>query len=260
MKKKVLLTIFLTITIFANDLYINDVIFSYQLNNKIDYLYIKKGVNTTIVKQNNLWSNADVELNLLSINKDQIKLIMTYKGNRELGYIYTFNVHANQIELQQVNLYQLEENTLCKMDIKKSLENKIEIIETRKCKPLEEITITSDQLLYAAKNYKLKNILTKSEIKILFIEQHLTVKNLPIYNDIAYYLQKAGANDEAIYILETILEKYPNRTVAYLNLADAYLERKEPEKAKINYSHYIQLMREDNKENKIPKRVLEFNQ
>ena len=50
----------------------------------------------------------------------------------------------------------------------------------------------------------------------------LSTKNLSSYNDIAYYLQQANANDEAIFLLEKIIEKFPNRTVAYLNLADAY--------------------------------------
>ncbi|WP_198306469.1 tetratricopeptide repeat protein [Arcobacter vandammei] len=86
----------------------------------------------------------------------------------------------------------------------------------------------------------------------------LSTKTLTQYNDIAYYLQQANANDEAIFLLEKIIEKYPNRTVAYLNIADAYLGKNDKEKAKQNYEKYIELMKQDNKEEKIPKRVLEF--
>jgi tetratricopeptide (TPR) repeat protein len=86
----------------------------------------------------------------------------------------------------------------------------------------------------------------------------ITTKTLTQYNDIAYYLQQAKANDEAIFLLEKIIEKFPNRTVAYLNLADAYDGINDKEKAKENYEKYINLMKQDKKENKIPQRVLEY--
>ncbi len=75
---------------------------------------------------------------------------------------------------------------------------------------------------------------------------------------IAYYLQQANANDEAIFLLEKIIEKFPNRTVLYLNLADAYYGINENEEAKVNYEKYIEFMKKSGKENKIPKRVLEY--
>jgi hypothetical protein len=86
----------------------------------------------------------------------------------------------------------------------------------------------------------------------------LNTKTLQKYNDIAYYLQQAKSNDEAIFLLEIIIEKFPNRTVAYLNLADAYEGINDKEKAKINYEKYIDLMKKSGKETKIPKRVLEY--
>ena len=86
----------------------------------------------------------------------------------------------------------------------------------------------------------------------------LSTKNLSSYNDIAYYLQQANANDEAIFLLEKIIEKFPNRTVLYLNLADAYYGINENEEAKVNYEKYIEFMKKSGKENKIPKRVLEY--
>jgi tetratricopeptide (TPR) repeat protein len=95
-------------------------------------------------------------------------------------------------------------------------------------------------------------------MKSILNEIPLEIKTLQKYNDIAYYLQQANANDEAIFLLEKILEKFPNRTVAYLNLADAYNGLGNKEKAKKNYEKYINLMKQDNKEVKIPKRVLEY--
>ncbi|OCL97661.1 hypothetical protein AAX29_01814 [Aliarcobacter thereius] len=95
-------------------------------------------------------------------------------------------------------------------------------------------------------------------LKLILNDIPISQKALTQYNDIAYYLHQADANEEAIFLLEKIIEKYPNRIVAYLNLADAYIAINDKEKAKKNYKRYVELMKQDNKEEKIPKRVLEF--
>ncbi len=81
-----------------------------------------------------------------------------------------------------------------------------------------------------------------------------TPKTLTTYNNIAYYLQKAGANKEAAYLLEKIIEKFPNRTVAYYNLGDVLGEKKKAIKA---YTTYIEQMCQKSLQKKIPKVVLE---
>jgi tetratricopeptide (TPR) repeat protein len=91
-----------------------------------------------------------------------------------------------------------------------------------------------------------------------FLQQSaLSKKNLSIYNNIAYYLEQAGAYKEAIYLLEKIIEKFPHRTVAYINLGDAYWGDSNKEKAKKAYQTYIQQMKEQGKESRIPKKILE---
>lgn len=114
-------------------------------------------------------------------------------------------------------------------------------------------------------NEVLKNLKEKKEtnlsienLNVILKNEELNQKTVQKYNDIAYYLQQKNANNEAIFLLEKIIEKFPNRTVAYLNLADAYDGINDKEKAKENYEKYINLMKQDNKEVKIPKRVLEF--
>jgi len=92
----------------------------------------------------------------------------------------------------------------------------------------------------------------------LLNEYRLLPINLTPYNNLAYYLEQAGAYKESIYLLEKILEKYPNRIVAYINLGDAYLGNKQKTKAIKAYKKYIELMKKTGKENKIPKRVLEL--
>ena len=107
--------------------------------------------------------------------------------------------------------------------------------------------------LYKSKKYDKIKIVAQD---IPNVNIKLSKKTLPTYNNIAYYLQKAGANKEAIYLLEKILQKYPNRTVAYYNIADAYWAIGEKEKAKEAYRTYIKQMKAKGKEKRIPKTVL----
>ncbi|WP_072682722.1 M48 family metallopeptidase [Arcobacter sp. LA11] len=95
-------------------------------------------------------------------------------------------------------------------------------------------------------------------IKDILNEIPILHKTLTQYNNIAYYLEQAGAYKESIYLLEKIIEKYPNRTVAYINLGDSYLKSGNKEKAIENYKIYVKQMKEKNKEKKVPKRVLEI--
>ena len=120
---------------------------------------------------------------------------------------------------------------------------------------IQNTSLTINQLL---ENSKINQKILIENIKEILKNEPLNTKTLTQYNDIAYYLQQADANEEAIFLLEKIIEKYPNRIVAYLNLADSYNGINNKEKAKENYNKYISLMKQDNKEDKIPKRVLEF--
>jgi len=95
-----------------------------------------------------------------------------------------------------------------------------------------------------------------SEYLDYYLEHYqLTIKNLTTYNNIAYYLQKAGANEEAVYLLEKILEKFPKRTVAYYNLGDAYWALGDKKRAIKAYMTYIEQMKAKGKEKRIPKVV-----
>jgi len=93
-------------------------------------------------------------------------------------------------------------------------------------------------------------------INELFANSPLSSRTLTQYNNIAYYLQKAGANEEAVYLLKKIVAKFPNRTVAYINLGDAYWELGEKEKARKAYTTYIEQMCNKGLQKKIPQEVL----
>jgi len=76
------------------------------------------------------------------------------------------------------------------------------------------------------------------------------------YNNIAYYLQKAGKNREAVYLLKKIVSKFYYRAVAYYNLGDAYWALGKKEKALYAYRYYVTLMRKEGKEKIVPSKIL----
>lgn len=91
-------------------------------------------------------------------------------------------------------------------------------------------------------------------------KNNLNIKktNVLKINNIAFdfYLKKNYF--DSIFLLTEVIYKFPNRVVAYLNIADCFWEINEKEKAVENYQKYCQLMKEQNKNlKKIPKYVYE---
>lgn len=85
----------------------------------------------------------------------------------------------------------------------------------------------------------------------------VTNQNVKKLNDFAYSLGNINPSF-AIDLLQEIIKKYPNRVVAYLNLADNYWAINKKDLAKENYKKYIALMKSQNKDLKrIPKQVWE---
>ena len=82
--------------------------------------------------------------------------------------------------------------------------------------------------------------------------------NVAKFNDLGYFLQEAGQNQDAVDVLTEVIAKFPERIPAYLNLADAYAGIKNSNKAKENYKKYAELMTKAGKQGKIPKRVVEL--
>lgn len=82
-------------------------------------------------------------------------------------------------------------------------------------------------------------------------------QNITKLNDFAYNIESVNPS-VAINLLRKILEKFPNRTVAYLNIADSYWAIGNQESAKENYKKYVSLMKSQNKDlKKISKQVWE---
>lgn len=85
-------------------------------------------------------------------------------------------------------------------------------------------------------------------------EIYMNYKNVKSYNNIAYYLQKAGHNNEAIYLLQKIIEEFPKRTAAYYNLADAYWALGKKKEARTMYEVYVKQRKSEGLS--VPKKVL----
>jgi tetratricopeptide (TPR) repeat protein len=85
----------------------------------------------------------------------------------------------------------------------------------------------------------------------------LTKESIAKLNDLCYFLEEGGKYREAANILREIVRLCPDRTVAYLNLADAYTGLQQNDKAKEYYLKYIELMKYNGKQKKIPQRVID---
>lgn len=81
--------------------------------------------------------------------------------------------------------------------------------------------------------------------------------NVGIFNDLGFFLEETGQFRDAVDVLADVIVKFPDRTPAYLNIADAYAGLKNNDKAKENYKKYMDLMTKAGKQGKVPKRVID---
>ncbi len=131
-----------------------------------------------------------------------------------------------------------------------SLDKKIYNIDDK----VELLSLFADiKKLYKKQEFKklqgLMNGIDLTQIKV-------NKSNISKYNDIAYYLQKASINKEAIVLLKKVISSDYHRAVAHYNLADAYRALGEKEKALKEYHTYVEQMRKQGKEKRIPNKVL----
>ena len=84
------------------------------------------------------------------------------------------------------------------------------------------------------------------------------INSAELLNNKGYFLYKYKFYNASLIYFNRTIEISPNRTVAYLNIADCYWDLKNNDKAIENYNRYIQLMKEQKKDlKKIPKYVYE---
>lgn len=123
----------------------------------------------------------------------------------------------------------------------------------------KEVQIEIDHMYKSLKsNYEYNNVSNIDAYKYI---SFLNKKNVGILNDIAFYLERDHDLFQSKIILEKIVEQFPDRIVAKLNLADVYWKLKtylrDTPDSKILYQDYMNLMIKKGIKNKIPKRVYE---
>ncbi|RUO33752.1 tetratricopeptide repeat protein [Aliidiomarina soli] len=100
-------------------------------------------------------------------------------------------------------------------------------------------------------------VLSSADVRAMLLVVPVSITNVQHYNNIAYYLEQSGQYNESILLLNAVVAVFPNRTVAYINLGDAHWGNENYDQAREAYQTYIRLMRENNREQRIPQRVLE---
>jgi len=207
-----------------------------------------------LYKDLNFDNKKEILINISSHEKYEEYEILTIDCDKLVSFfpknLYTFKLNNKDKKLieyiQNDNNYKPKYKTYC-------LDNSRYYL----CK-IEEYLIKD---INKTNEFNIKNKIIKSyysfKNRIVNLKDTIDKKNVVNLNNIAYYLQKAGSNKEAVYLLEKILKKYPTRTVAHYNLADAYWALGDKKKAVASYKTYIEQMKEKGKTKRIPKIVKE---
>ena len=158
------------------------------------------------------------------------------------------------------SLYQDEVSNLHKYP--KEVEDKIVSISKDLIKKYMEFKVKEEYDLLMSKIKKkdkfYKNTvsslayLVESEVWVYF---PISNKNINMYNDLGFFFEQASDYKNSIILLQKIIEFEPTRTVAYINLGDAFFGNNNIDDAKQAYQRYLNLMEKSNKQKRIPKRV-----
>ncbi|AFK02684.1 hypothetical protein Emtol_1538 [Emticicia oligotrophica DSM 17448] len=245
----------------------NEIFFS---KNKAKNQYTLRGFYPTIP-----FSSVDTVKNTF------FNLVYTYTIGgwyySELQFIYKNDLRLNRWSLAFVRV--IENKTNFQKDIEEvGFEPNPTIISWRRPNKvidffsLDKINLDSTQTLsylpvlvynkkikeeYQRKNYSFfKNTFTESEIEYLLCLYQRTPDSIEFFNNLGYYLEEINMNKEAIYLLNIVIGFDKFRTVAYLNLGDAYWAAKDFAKAKEMYKIYQTQMINNRSEDRIPNRVL----
>ncbi|WP_416050827.1 tetratricopeptide repeat protein [Cupriavidus basilensis] len=102
-----------------------------------------------------------------------------------------------------------------------------------------------------------KYILSITSYDASEFSEYVSFENVGSLNDIAYFLVESGRSDDAIPLLNSIVQKFPRRIVVKLNLADAYWNIGFGDRASILYGQYYREMVSGKLKAMVPKRVVD---
>ena len=198
----------------------------------------------------------------LFLYKNKSKLHYIHFKNKDVFITKAFNLYSDRNE-ETIFGHEFKEKPLYSYDAIDKIENEfIKLISFQNFQNEDYEQNIDDYFnnvknLYNNKYYK--KLILKADTLVLSscLKNVPFSKNLTKYNDIAYYLEQSGAYKEAIFLLKKITKEFPDRTVAYINLGDAYWGLGDKEKAKKAYKTYVEQMKKSGKETKIPKTILD---
>ena len=213
-------------------------------------------------------------MNEMSLSTELIKdnngFILVYESNASIIKIkekYDFKYSENGIKLISKEIIKFGKAgvSLNKIYIDDDMSQKThndlesignELVENFRSEPI--------CFIYNPKNQTFGKAYFRQSPEDLFINfpQHITfnliITDAELANNEAYRLEQINAHQESIFLLKNIIRHYPDRVVAYLNLADNYWKLNKKSEAKNSYQKYILLMKKQNKDiQKIPSRVFE---
>lgn len=219
----------------------------------------------------------DLIIDEMSISTDFLK-----DKNNEFSLVYELNGSATKVKEKYNFIYSNQGIFLIYKEVVKF--GKEGIMSNRayfepidmKGKNYENIQSLGDQLEetfsqnnatinYFDTNNKIfaKNSLNKTNEDIFInypdlSQSKITITDVESANNLAFLLEQKDANNESKFLLQHIISQYPERVVAYLNLADAEWKLNHKDEAKKNYTFYLSIMKKQKKNlTKIPQRVYE---
>ncbi|ASE63761.1 tetratricopeptide repeat protein [Chryseobacterium indologenes] len=84
----------------------------------------------------------------------------------------------------------------------------------------------------------------------------LVITDVETANNLAFALEQKEGYNESLFILQNIISQYPDRVVAYLNLADIEWVLNHKNEAEKYYKLYLSFMKKQKKDlNRVPQRV-----
>ena len=194
-------------------------------------------------------------------DKDSISLAFEYGSINFLHFIYNFKMINGHFKLdyKKYSFFNKRNSEIYIDGVKFFKDKNISLERFNAFDYIEQpsIPLTLDDVIKVIKRAEYLYYYDIGFFKSFLYVNPLISKNLTSYNNIAYYLQKAGSNEEAVYLLEQITEKFRKRTVAHYNLGDAYWALGQKKKAKEAYTTYIELMCDAGKQKRIPKVVMD---
>ena len=121
----------------------------------------------------------------------------------------------------------------------------------------KKMASTLKELYTYSLNENLRNPLLEQDVKNMI--KNIDIKNVQYANDCGYYLEQVGELEQARTILEAVVEKFPDRMVAYMNIGDVYRKLDKQPEAQAAYAKYINKMKNRNLAHKIPGYIISYN-